>query len=629
LHHLKKLGKYFWRYRVRLLLGLLFIVISNYFGVLSPQVTKYVINRVKEQVEAKQVGGPVAAVSNAEHSTYDPLVRQLTGWMDGFSTFGKVVALCGITLVLLALLRGFFMFMMRQTIIVMSRHIEYDQKNDIFSHYQRLDTQFFKTHSTGDLMNRVAEDVSRVRMFTGPAIMYSMNLLVLITLSVYYMMKTNVQLTLYTVLPLPLLAFIIYKVNTIINRKSEKQQEQLSNLTTHAQESYAGIKVIKSFAQEKSLLRFFNQSSLDYRDRAISLAQTESWYFPAIALLIGVSTLLTIMAGGFLKMEHDSLIAKGLQVANRVDEGVIVEFVVYINMLTFPVSAIGWVASMIQRAAASQKRINEFLLQEPGVTDVAGATQQKITGAIRFNHLSFTYPHTGIQALKDVNFEIKPGEKVAVIGKTGSGKSTLAQLLLRMYNVPANSLQIDGRSIETYSLQSLRSQISYVPQDVFLFSDTVAANIAYANGDGDMEAVRAAAEMAHVARDIEGFAQQYETVVGERGVTLSGGQKQRVSIARALAKPGRIVIFDDCLSAVDAKTEQAIITSLNQYLQGRTAIIITHRIFALLRFDKIIVLHEGAVVEQGAHEELMALNGHYRRLYEQQQRFENEAGMEA
>jgi ATP-binding cassette, subfamily B, multidrug efflux pump len=623
LQYLKTLRKYFWRYKTRLLLGMLFIIVSNYFGVLSPQVTKYVINRVKEQLAEKQATAPVA-ISQAEHNTYDPLVQQVINWMDGFGTFSKVIAMCGITLLLLALLRGFFMFMMRQTIIVMSRHIEYDQKNDIFKHYQRLDTQFFKTHSTGDLMNRVAEDVSRVRMFTGPAIMYSMNLVVLITLSLYYMLKTNPQLTLYTILPLPVLAIIIYKVNTIINRKSEKQQEQLSALTTHAQESYTGIKVIKSFAQEKSLLGFFNQSSTAYRERAISLAKTESWYFPAIALLIGASTLITIMAGGFLKMEHDALIVKGIQVANRVDEGVIVEFVVYINMLTFPVSAIGWVASMVQRAAASQKRINEFLLQEPEVKNTPTAQHYDIKGGIEFNQLDFTYPHTGIQALKQLNLSIKPGERIAIIGKTGSGKSTIAQLLLRMYNTPPGTLTIDGHAIDAYTLQSLRSQVAYVPQDVFLFSDTVAANIGYSTGNHEMTAVQAAAGMAHVAGDIEGFAQQYETVVGERGVTLSGGQKQRVSIARALAKESRIVIFDDCLSAVDAKTEQAIITSLNQYLENRTAIIITHRIFALMRFDKIVVLHEGSIVEQGSHETLMALNGHYRRLYEQQQRFENE-----
>jgi ATP-binding cassette subfamily B protein len=525
----------------------------------------------------------------------------------------RVVALCGITILLLALLRAFFLFLMRQTIIVMSRHIEYDQKNEIYHHYQELDTAFYKTHSTGDLMNRIAEDVSRVRMFTGPAIMYLANLIAVICLSVFFMWQRSPELTFYVLLPLPVLAVTIYFVNNTINRRSEKIQESLSQLTANAQESYSGIRVIKSFVQQKSMLGFFKQNSDAYRKNALALAKVEAIYFPSITLLIGLSTLLTIMIGGLYYLGNRHYISLST----------IVEFVMYINMLTFPVSAIGLTASMIQRAAASQKRINEFLDTAPSIRNPAVADTSPILGKISFQKVNFTYPHTGIRALKDFSLEIKKGEKVAIIGKTGSGKSTIAQLLLRMYDVESGIIKLDDINIRDKDLATIREQISYVPQDVFLFSDTVENNILFGVKEGKNPAVEIAAERACVDKEIAGFTHQYHTLIGERGVTLSGGQKQRLTIARALIKNPAIVIFDDCLSAVDARTERKIINNLDAYLIEKTAIIITHRIFSHFRFDKIVVIDNGKIAEQGTHSELLALNGYYAGLYARQQLQDN------
>lgn len=609
--HLSALKKYFWHYRVRFLLGICFIVASNYFGVLAPQVTGYVIDRVTGHIS--QTGNttvPQDSIRQQQrHIQQDVLVQKITNWLNQEEGFQKAITICGITLLLFALLRGFFMFLMRQTIIVMSRHIEYDQKNDIYAHYQKLDLQFYKTHSTGDLMNRITEDVSRVRMFTGPALMYSFNLFTLISLSLFFMFRTDVLLTIYVIAPLPLLAFIIFKVNTVINRKSERMQQQLSLLTSQAQESYAGVRVIKSFNREQERAELFDESSTVYRREAVSLAKTESLYFPSIALLIGLSTLLTIMIGGL----------------NGAGYGKIGEFVMYINMLTFPVSAIGWVASIVQRAAASQKRINEFLHRQPSLRDAPGATPQEIKGGISLKNVNFIYPETGIHALKDFNLEIKPGEKVAVIGRTGSGKSTLAQLLQRFYDPVTGQVLFDGKDIRTTTLESLRSQVAYVPQDVFLFSDTIANNIAFGKPGATLNEIGLSAEKAQVAGDIEAFPEQYETLVGERGVTLSGGQKQRVSIARALIKDAPVIIFDDCLSAVDVHTEQQISRSLEARLNNRTALFITHRVLGNLSFDRILVLENGHLAEEGTHETLLAARGLYYQFFVQQQRFENEA----
>jgi len=603
---LVSLNKYFWRYKWHFLLGMIFIVLSNYFRILAPQVTKYVLNTVEIGLEKKHTAADAAARTH-----YDPLVRIFVNDMTKTDApFGRRVLYSGIILLVLALIGGFFMFLMRQTIIVMSRHIEFAQKNEIFKHYQQLDTNFYKTHNTGDLMNRISEDVSRVRMYTGPAVMYVINLAATIGFSVSYMYNENKELTFYVLSPLPILAITIYYVNTIINRKSDKIQSLLSDLTTNAQESYSGIRVIKSFVQEKAMLGFFEKNSEMYRRNAISLAKTEAIYFPSMGLMIGISTLLTIYIGG-LYVIHGSI-----------NIGVIGEFVMYILMLTFPVMAIGWTASMIQRAATSQRRINEFLHTAPVIQNALLPAKITLQGNIEFKKVDFIYSHTGIHAIKDFSLTVNKGEKVAIIGKTGSGKSTIAQLMLRMYDPQKGSILYDGIDIRTIDLASLRSQISYVPQDVFLFSDTVENNISFSMVNAAGENVRQAAVDAAVAGEIERFPEKYKTAIGERGVTLSGGQKQRISIARALIKQHGIVVFDDCLSAVDAKTEKEIITNLYNYLHSKTAVIITHRIFSLFNFDKIIVLRDGAVEEEGTHKELLDLGGMYAEMYYNQQKQE-------
>lgn len=608
--HLSALNKYFWKYRVRLGGGILFVFLSNYFNVLSPQVTGFVIDFVQRSLNLPGYKAPDKAPD------YDFLVDKFIDGVDntGYS-IGKVVALCGITILFLALLRGFFLFLMRQTIIVMSRYIEYEQKNEVFNHYQRLDMAFYKSQSTGDLMNRIAEDVSRVRMFTGPAIMYLANLISVISLSVFFMLKRDPELTIYVLAPLPILAVTIYFVNMTIHRRSEKIQESLSQLTTNAQETYSGIRVIKSFVQEKAMMGFFTRNAEEFKKNVLGLVRVEAIYFPSITLLIGLSTLLTIMIGGlyYIKGGH------GIGV------NTIVEFVMYINMLTFPVSAIGLTASMIQRAGASQKRINEFLQTEPAIRNEYPGEPLTLGGHIRFDHVSYTYPNTGIQAIKDFTLDIRPGEKVAIVGRTGSGKTTLAQLLLRMYDVTGGNIQLDKRDIRTLNLAALREQISYVPQDVFLFSETVENNIGFGLSAFNREKVVQAAQKSSVEREIAAFSNQYDTMIGERGVTLSGGQKQRISIARALIKDPGIVIFDDCLSAVDASTEKSIINGLNEFLENKTAIIITHRIFSLFSFDRVVVLDQGQVIESGTHEELLALGGYYATLYLKQQK-DNDSG---
>jgi len=604
LKHLKTLNKYFWKYRFRFAAGVVFVFFSNYFNVLSPQVTGFVIDFVQRKLNLPGYR------PSANPPEYDILVQRFIDQVENISTVVKVVAVCGITILVLALLRGFFLFLMRQTIIVMSRHIEFDQKNSIFQQYQRLDTAFYKGHSTGDMMNRISEDVSRVRMFTGPAVMYLANLVFVISLCVFFMIKRSPELTLYVLIPLPVLAIAIYLINNTIHKRSERIQQSLSTLTTNAQESYSGIRVIKSFVQEKAMLGFFAKNTEDLRKNALSLAQVEAIYFPSITLLIGISTLLTVMIGGlyYINGTHD------------ISLSTIVEFVMYVNMLTFPVSAIGLTASMIQRAGASQKRINEFLSITPDIVSAPAASGEPIKGDIEFRDVDFTYPHTGIRALKNFDLKICTGEKIAIIGKTGSGKSTIAQLLLRMYNTTKGSITIGKKNIEELDVSKLRNSIAYVPQEVFLFSDTVANNIAFGKHDMSNEAIQEAAEQAVIDKEIMQFSDGYDTMVGERGVTLSGGQKQRISIARALAKDVELVIFDDCLSAVDAGTEKEIIGNLDKVLADKTAIIITHRIFSLLNFDKVVVIDDGVIIEQGTHKELIAKQGYYAKMYDRQQK---------
>ncbi|MEO5892433.1 MAG: ABC transporter ATP-binding protein [Ferruginibacter sp.] len=602
--HLAALNPFFWKYRSRLLLGIFFIILTNYFRILAPQLTGYIVNTVVDKAEhtTSSVHRPAPA------KEYDFVVQKIISALDT-SSFSQQVLWCSITLLVLALISGVFMFLMRQTIIVMSRLIEYSQKNQVFNHYQQLDTNFYKTHSTGDLMSRISEDVSRVRMYTGPALMYFINLAASLAFSIFFMLQASPRLTLIALSPLPILAVTIYFVNTVINRKSERIQALLSDLTTNAQESYSGIRVIKSFVQEKAMLGFFTANSEAYKNNALGLAKTEAIYFPSIGLMIGMSTLITIMAGG---MD----VINGLPGASV---GTIAEFVLYIQMLTFPVSAIGWTASMIQRAAASQKRVNEFLKTTPAIREDVLPAKPAFNGNIAFTNVNFTYPHTGIHAVKNFSLDIRKGEKIAIVGRTGSGKSTIGQLLLRMYDAQEGLILFDGIPVNKIDLAWLRTQISYVPQDVFLFSETVQNNISFGVDNAGLPEVMQAARQAGIHNEIEGFAHGYQTMIGERGVTLSGGQKQRISIARALVKNPSMVIFDDCLSAVDAKTEKEILNNLNAWWKDKTAIIITHRIFSLLEFDKVIVMDDGKIVEQGTHNSLLQQNGYYAEMYARQQ----------
>jgi ATP-binding cassette, subfamily B, multidrug efflux pump len=598
--HLATLNKYFLKYKYHFFLGILFVVLTNYFRILAPQLTGYAVNVV------------VAKIKNITPPTpdggYDYFIAKLVHWFNGLS-FSNKITYTGLILFGTAIISGVCLFLMRQTIIVMSRHIEFEQKNDIYSHYQKLDASFYKANSTGDLMNRISEDVSRVRMYTGPAIMYFINLGAVIAFSVFFMLKADVKLTIVALAPLPILAFAIYYVNSIINRKSEKIQQQLGELTSTAQESYSGIRVIKSFVQEKVMAAFFTKRSTEYRNEVLALAKVESIYFPSITLLVGVSTLLTICIGG-------------LDVVNVVPNasvGKIAEFVMYIQMLTFPVSAIGWTASMIQRAATSQKRINEFLLQKPSIENSQQTQPVDLSQGIKLTNVNFTYKNTGIKSISNFNLDIEKGDKIAIIGKTGSGKSTLAQLLLRMYDVQSGTITFGNVDIKNAALQQLRAQVSYVPQDVFLFSDTIANNIAFGVEKASAENIEYAAKQAHILTEINDLPQKFETKVGERGITLSGGQKQRISIARALIKKPQLLILDDCLSAVDTNTEQQILNNLNVYLADKTAIVITHRIFSLMQFNKIIVLEQGQIAEQGTHDSLLSLKGHYYQMYMAQQ----------
>lgn len=589
--HLKYLNKYLYKYRFRLLMGVLFVCISNYFAVLAPQVIRYAFDLVRENI--------------AYYQMFDGF--DLQG--EFYSVFSSILLFFGVTLLALALFKGIFMFFMRQTIIVVSRLIEYDLKNEMYAHYQALSLSFYKRNNTGDLMSRISEDVTRVRMYLGPGIMYAINVSVLVIMVVATMLSVNVQLTVMVLLPLPVLSLSIYYVNNIINRRSERIQSKLSDLTTDAQEAYSGIRVIKSYVQESQILKFFTKQSGEYKEEALKLARVEAFFFPLMMLLIGMSTILTIWLGGIGVIQ------------GKITPGNIAEFVIYVNMLTWPITALGWIASLTQRAAASQKRINEFLNTEPEVRSASGEALD-VVGDIEFQQVGFTYPDTGIEALSEVTFKLKAGQKMAVIGRTGSGKSTLADLLVRTYDATSGEILIDGKSIDQLNLDILRQQIGYVPQDVFLFSDTVVNNIAFGESEVSQEAIEQATKNASIHNEILSLDKGYQAIVGERGVTLSGGQKQRISIARALINDPKIIILDDCLSAVDAKTEKVILDNLNRVLSGKTSIIITHRIFSLMEFDKIIVLEDGRIVEEGRHDELLGKKGIYYELYEQQKQEE-------
>lgn len=600
MRHLAYLNKFFWKYRWRFLMGIAFVGLANWFRVWQPKVIRDALDTVIHQVKHYQETGGIAAHPEA------------------YSELGKQIAWFGAGVIALALAMGLFMFFMRQTIIVMSRLIEYDMRKELFAHYEKLDLAFFKRNSTGDLMSRISEDVSKVRMFLGPTILYGLDLLFLFVLTISSMLRVNVTLTLWSLLPLPFLSISIYWVSTMINRRSEKIQQQLAALTSTAQEVYSGIRVVKSYAQEDAMGRHFAAQSEEFRQKSLGLIRVDAFFYPLMLLMVGASTIITVYVGG-------------LQVvAGHITAGNIAEFVIYINMLTWPVTAIGWIASLTQQAAASQKRINEFLGTQPQIVSPgkpvspASMTQPIAVGTghyrghIVFDNVTFVYPDTGIKALENVSFEVMPGEKLAIIGRTGSGKTTIADLLVRMYDVTEGRILLDGVDLRELDLFQLRRHIGYVPQDMFLFSDTVWGNIAFGKDGISQEEAEFFARSAAVHDDIMGLPKGYETLVGERGVTLSGGQKQRISIARAFAKKPDIVLLDDCLSAVDTNTESQILGYLDQALADKTAIIITHRIYGMLQFDKIIVLQDHRISEAGTHESLLAAGGYYAEMFEKQ-----------
>jgi ATP-binding cassette subfamily B multidrug efflux pump len=585
--HLSRLNKYFLKYKWWIIPGSIFVVISNIFGVVPAQVIGYAVDLITENIQI--------------FNLFYGFDRQAII----YDIFSSNLLYFGLLVIALYLLRGLFLFFMRQTIILMSRHIEFDMKNDIYQHYQELSLGFYRRNNTGDLMNRATEDVNRVRMYVGPAIMYTINTFVLSVLIIWSMFDVNSKLAIYCLLPLPFLVIIIYYVNTLIFKKSGKIQERLSDLSSFVQERFSGIRIIKSYVREDYTRNMFEIQSNDYKKDSMSLVKVSALFYPTMLLLIGLSTILTIYIGG-------------IQVMNgSITAGNIAEFIIYINQLTFPVTMLGWVTSLIQRAAASQKRINEFL-DIPSDIQSKEPEERTLKGNIKFDHVSFTYPDTGIEALKDVSFEINSGEFVAIIGKTGSGKSTLANLIMRMYDVENGAIDIDGKNIKALNLKDYRGQIGFVPQEVFLFSDTIKNNIAFGLDTVTDEEVHTAAKNASVYSNIIDFEEKFETMLGERGITLSGGQKQRVSIARALIKSPKILIFDDCLSAVDTKTEEEILQNLGKIMAGKTSILIAHRISTIKNADKILVLDNGKIIEQGTHNELLSKNGSYTELYNNQ-----------
>ena len=587
MNHLYVLNHFFWKYRWHFLGGIFFVSLSNYFRVLQPQAIREALDLVINNISLYR---------NFEGSKLQDSLE---------SILGKQLLFFGLFVLLFAGLMGLFMYFMRQTIIVMSRLIEYDMRKEIFEHYQILDLAFYKRNKTGDLMARITEDVNKVRMYLGPAILYGINLVSLFAFVIYAMVNVSLELTLFCLIPLPILSISIYYVSDLIHKKSEEIQQQLAVLNNTAQEVYAGIRVVKAYTQENSMLGFFTSQSQQYNQQSVSLARINALFYPLMILLIGISTLITVYAGG-------TLVVNG-----SISTGNIAEFVIYVNMLTWPVTSIGWIASIIQQASASQKRINEFMQTKPSI--LSGNTEDfKLNGEIVFNNVGLTYSDTGICALKNIQLHIKAGEKIAIIGKTGSGKSSFAELLLRMNDVSDGEILFDGMPVKDLNLGRLREQIGYVPQDVFLFSDSLKQNITFGKPHASDAEIEKAIFDASLTDEIKTFPDGLNTILGERGITLSGGQKQRVSIARALLKNPEILILDDCLSAVDSHTENKILNYFQSSLKDKTAIIISHRIYVNLHFDKILVFQDGEIAHAGTHEELLKISPYYLDLYERQ-----------
>jgi ATP-binding cassette subfamily B protein len=577
---LYSLNKYLYKYRGRLLLGFIITIGARVFAVFTPQLIRDSTVAIEDYLNGDMVS--IAEV--------------------------KEELLLNIGLIIgAALASGILTFMMRQTFIVVSRYIEYDLKNEIYTQYQNLSLDFYKRNRTGDLMNRISEDVSKVRMYVGPALMYGVQTLTLFVVVIYFMIKAAPTLTLYTLIPFPILSFAIYKLSMAINKRSAEIQRFLSLLNTYTQESFSGIAVIKSYGILNRFNSDFEKLSNESKDKNVNLVKVEAFFFPLMILLIGFSNLFVIYFGGmqYINGEIESV-------------GVIIEFLLYVNMLTWPVASVGWITSMVQRAEASQERINEFLSEIPNIKNNSPKSSEDILGEIEFRNVSFTYKDTNIVALKNISFKVKKGETFVIMGKTGSGKSTILELIGRLYDVNKGEILIDGKPIEDYNLNELRKQLGYVPQDAFLFSSSIRDNIKFGKVDASEEDIVDAAKNAAVHKNIKGFSKGYDTILGERGITLSGGQKQRVSIARAIIKNPKIVLFDDCLSAVDTETEEEIFSKLDKVSNNKTSIVVSHRASSAKNANHIIILDEGVILEEGTHSELLANNGYYKELYNKQ-----------
>lgn len=576
---LQYLNKYFVKYKYRLIIGILITAVAKIFALQVPQLIKESLNVVEDY--NKNI------VTDLGEVKYRLLIN--------------ILLIIGA-----ALLSGLFTFMMRQTLIVMSRLIEFDLKNEIYDQYQKLSQNFYKEHRTGDLMNRISEDVGKVRMYFGPAIMYTMNMLVLFVIAITKMINIDAKLTFYTLIPFPVLSVLIYVLSMTINKRSNIVQQYLSRLTTFAQEFFSGINVVKAYSIESQTADDFASLAIEAKDKNISLYKAQALFFPSMILLIGISNILVVYIGGMQYINGE---------INNI--GIIAEFIIYINMLTWPVAVVGWVTSIVQQAEVSQNRINEFLKEKPDIINTH-PEHSEIKGHIRFEKVKFSYEDTGITALDDISFEIGQGKTLAIMGKTGSGKTTIISLIARLFDAGSGVVLIDGKPIEELNLNDLRDSIGFVPQDAFLFSDTIRNNIKIGNENASDEEVVRAAKDAYIHHNIIEFNKQYETFVGERGVTLSGGQKQRISIARALIANPKILIFDDCLSAVDTETEERILKNLDNARKGKTTVIVSHRPSSVKNADKIIVLEEGKIVQRGTHESLKDVPGYYQDIYNQQ-----------